>query len=87
MRRERGRHDALVRALDLCAAGEWDAAHAIVQDEASREAAWVHAHLHRVEGDPSNAAYWYARAARPVCQEAFDVERAAITAALSSVMS
>ena len=42
----------------------WDAAHALVQDEASREAAWVHAWLHRAEGDLGNAAYWYRRAGR-----------------------
>ena len=79
-------HDGPIRALELCAQGEWDAAHAIVQDDPSLEAAWVHAHLHRVEGDPSNAAYWYSRAARPVCQGDLDAERAAITAALSLVI-
>lgn len=75
-------HDGPIRALELCARGEWDAAHAIVQDDPSREAAWVHAYLHRVEGDLSNAAYWYARAARPVCRDPLDVERAGMLAAL-----
>lgn len=45
--------------------GEWDRAHGIVQADDGREAAWVHAWLHRVEGDLDNAAYWYRRAARP----------------------
>jgi hypothetical protein len=48
------------------AKGDWDAAHKIVQDESSREAAWVHAYLHRVEGDLGNAFYWYRQAGQPV---------------------
>ena len=39
--------------------GDWDAAHKIVQDIESETAAWVHAYLHRKEGDESNARYWY----------------------------
>jgi hypothetical protein len=42
--------------------GEWDAAHKIAQDDASADGAWVHAWLHRIEGDLSNAGYWYRRA-------------------------
>lgn len=45
--------------------GEWDRAHEVVQaDEADPDGAWVHAHLHRVEGDSANARYWYRRAGR-----------------------
>ena len=47
---------------------DWDAAHALVQDAAGADPAWVHAWLHRIEGDPGNAAYWYRRAGRPVAQ-------------------
>jgi uncharacterized cupin superfamily protein len=47
------------------ASGNWDAAHVCVQDDDSHEAAWVHAYLHRKEGDSSNAGYWYARAGKP----------------------
>lgn len=47
----------------------WDAAHALVQDEAGRDAARVHALLHRAEGDEANARYWYARAGQPPCTE------------------
>lgn len=43
---------------------EWEAAHALVQDEPGHEAAWVHAWLHRIEGDLGNAGYWYRRANR-----------------------
>ena len=42
--------------------GNWDTAHEIVQEIDSLEAAWIHAYLHRVEGDLSNAKYWYRRA-------------------------
>lgn len=44
--------------------GHWDQAHECVQENESREAAWVHAYLHRKEGDLGNAAYWYRRPGR-----------------------
>ena len=56
------------------AKGDWDRAHKIVQDESSREAAWVHAHLHRIEGDLGNAAYWYRQAGQPVATDALEAE-------------
>ena len=51
-----------------------DQAHRIVQDEATAEAAWVHAYLHRVEGDTGNAGYWYRRAGRPVAAGPLETE-------------
>src|SRR5258708_30964639 len=45
---------------------KWDKAHAIVIEEGGQHCAWVHAHLHRVEGDLGNARYWYGQAQRPV---------------------
>lgn len=57
---------AVLRALWLDARGRWDLAHEIVQEEAGAPAAWVHAYLHRKEGDLGNARYWYRRAGRPV---------------------
>ncbi len=54
--------------------GDWDKAHKAVQDSDSKEAAWVHAHLHRVEGDESNAGYWYARAGKPHAKNSHDEE-------------
>jgi hypothetical protein len=54
----------LLQALLLEAAGDWDHAHAIAQKDPSNEGSWVHAYLHRVEGDLGNASYWYHRAAR-----------------------
>lgn len=53
----------LTRAVDLALAGDWDGAHAIVQaHEDDATACWIHAVLHKIEGDAPNARYWYARA-------------------------
>jgi hypothetical protein len=56
--------DPLLRAIDLALADRWDEAHAIVQDRDDATAAWIHAVLHKIEGDASNALYWYRRAGR-----------------------
>ena len=69
-------------ALWWAAKGEWDRAHALVQDEPGPDAAWVHAYLHRVKGDAENAAYWYGLARRPMADTALDLEWAAIADAL-----
>lgn len=45
--------------------GDWGRAHGCAQDDGSRDGSWVHAYLHRVEGDLSNAGYWYRRAGKP----------------------
>ena len=55
---------APLAALWWAAKGNWDEAHKIAQDEASADGSWVHAYLHRVEGDLGNAGYWYRRAGR-----------------------
>ena len=73
---------APLQALWRAAKDDWDGAHALVQDETSAEAAWVHAYLHRVEGDLGNAGYWYRRAGKPVAKSALDEEWAEIAAAL-----
>ena len=78
-----GLSDAL-RALWWCARGDWDAAHGIAQEDSSRDGSWVHAHLHRVEGDLGNAGYWYARAGRPNNREDLEVERRAMAEVLLS---
>ena len=69
-------------ALWWAARGDWDRAHGVAQDGKSREADWVHAYLHRVEGDLENARYWYSRAERPVQTGPLEEEWAAIAAAL-----
>lgn len=71
-----------LKALGLVASGDWNGAHALVQDDPSKEAAWVHAHLHRVEGDLDNAGYWYRRAGKPVATIDLAEERIAIEKAL-----
>lgn len=53
------------KALWFEAKGNWDKAHKIVQELSSKEAAWVHAYLHRKEGDEGNAGYWYRMAGKP----------------------
>lgn len=72
-----------LQAIRLLTAGDWDGAHRLVQDESSAEAAWVHAHLHRVDGDLDNAAYWYRRAGKPIASGDLEQERRAIVAALA----
>lgn len=76
---------SISNALALLAAGDWHGAHKIVQDDPSPEAAWVHAHLHRVEGDLANARYWYGRAGRPAATGGLDEERQEIARALSNL--
>ena len=66
------------------AKGDWDKAHKIVQDESTREAAWVHAYLHRVEGDLSNAGYWYRQAGQPVAKDTLEAEWERIASALTA---
>ena len=54
--------------------GNWDRAHNIVQNESDGDSAWVHAYLHRQEGDLGNAYYWYRRAGRPAATGELDQE-------------
>ena len=54
--------DELKEAVSLAQAGDWAGAHEIVQaHETDPIACWLHACLHKIEGDPDNARYWYAR--------------------------
>jgi hypothetical protein len=69
-------------ALWWAAKGDWDKAHKIVQDEPTREAAWAHAYLHRVDGDLGNAGYWYRQAGRPVAKDSLEAEWERIVSAL-----
>ena len=71
-----------LRALWLDARGNWDGAHDAAQADEGGLSDWVHAYLHRKEGDAGNAAYWYRRAQKPVCKTSLDEEWAAITDAL-----
>ena len=69
-------------ALWWAAKGDWDAAHKIVQDESDANSAWVHAYLHRVEGDLSNASYWYRQAGQPVAKDGLEAVWERIASAL-----
>ena len=74
--------NAILQALARLEAGDLNGAHELVQDDPSPEAAWVHAHLHRLEGDLSNARYWYRRAGRAMATGNVDEERREIAQAL-----
>lgn len=54
--------------------GEWAQAHVEAQAAGSREGDWVHAYLHRKEGDTGNAGYWYSRSREPFFDGSFDDE-------------
>ena len=71
-----------LQALWWAGKGDWDKAHKIVMGDESREGAWVHAYLHRVEGDLGNAAYWYRQARRPVASQTVETEWDVIITAL-----
>jgi hypothetical protein len=65
------------------ARGDWDQAHREAQDVPDEDGgAWVHAYLHRKEGDPGNAAYWYRRARQPIARDTLEQEWARIAEAL-----
>lgn len=53
--------DALLTAVEFALAGDWDASHNIAQDYSDTTANWLHAVLHKIEGDVWNSKYWYAR--------------------------
>lgn len=55
----------LKEAIALLEAGDWEAAHVIVQDGSGRLEAWAHGIVHLLEGDHDNARYWYRQARRP----------------------
>lgn len=71
-----------VQALWYVANNDWDRAHKLAQNQDDGAGAWVHAHLHRVEGDLRNAGYWYRRADRPECAGSLEAEWDDIAAAI-----
>jgi hypothetical protein len=76
----------LLEAVKLALAGDWDAAHQLVQrHDGDAMAAWIHAVLHKIEGDAGNSRYWYRRANRmDRVEDEPRAELAAIQAELSS---
>jgi hypothetical protein len=75
--------EALV-ALWWDARGDWEKAHSHAQDDEGRSGAWVHAYLHRKEGDHGNAGYWYRRAGKSFCEQSLSEEWLNITEELLS---
>ena len=76
-----------LRALWWDRRNDWERAHAIAaEDEEGRDAAWVHAYLHRREGDPGNAHHWYRRAARPASAAPLEAEWDEVAAALLAAL-
>jgi hypothetical protein len=71
-----------LRALWLDGRGDWNGAHETAQEIDDAVGAWVHAYLHRKEGDDGNAAYWYRRASKPVSGVTLDEEWRQIVSAL-----
>ena len=73
---------AVLRALWHDARGDWDAAHKVAQEVDDERGAWVHAYLHRKEGDLGNARYWYRRASQPEATDSLEAEWDRIATAL-----
>ena len=73
---------AAIEALWWAARDDWTRAHEAAQADDGAPAAWVHAYLHRVEGDLENAGYWYRRAGKPAATGPLDAEWRAIALAL-----
>jgi len=60
--------DDLRKVIESAIEGHWDEAHRIVQQyDADPNAAWIHAVLHKIEGDLDNSRYWYRRAGKMEC--------------------
>lgn len=67
-----------LQALWFEAKGDWGKAHELAQKDGGRAGDWVHAYLHRKEGDAANARYWYGRAGKPVFDGSLEEEWAGI---------
>jgi hypothetical protein len=73
---------AALRAMWHDAKGDWNAAHALAQEIDDAVGSWVHAYLHRKEGDLGNAGYWYRRAGQPTAHDTLEQEWTRIVEAL-----
>jgi len=71
------------QALALALAGQWVAAHDLVQPYSDRHSCLIHAYLHRVEGDYDNARYWYRQAGVPMPANSLEEERERLSAAIA----
>jgi len=71
-----------LQALWQVGKGDWSASHAITQAQGDADVDWVHAYLHREEGDLNNAGHWYRRAGKPVATQSLAEEWDALATAL-----
>ncbi len=71
-----------LQALWYAASDDWRQAHRLAQEQSDDIGAWVHAYLHRVEGDERNAGHWYRRAGKPHSTAPLDQEWREIVAEL-----
>lgn len=71
-----------LQSLWFDARGNWNKAHELAQEDGGAAGNWVHAYLHRKEGDAFNARYWYVRAGKPVYTGPLEEEWVAISEAL-----
>ena len=82
----RALNDELLKAIDLALAEDWEAAHQLVQQyETDPMAAWIHAVLHKIEGDAGNSRYWYRHANR--MEHVADEPRAELAAIKAELLS
>ena len=79
-----GSLSAYMQSLWYDAKGDWEKAHHIIQDINDARAAWIHAYLHRKEGDTGNADYWYHRAGKKRTHETLQQEWETISRVLLS---
>jgi hypothetical protein len=73
-------NDELLTAIDAALAGDWDQSHRIAQEFNDTTACWLHAVLHKIEGDEWNSRYWYARTQRAAQYEDYADPRAELEA-------
>jgi hypothetical protein len=71
-----------VTGLWWAAKDDWSKAHKLIMDEGGKDCAWVHAYLHRIEGDVENAGYWYRQAGKPAANGPLPTEWDAIATEL-----
>jgi hypothetical protein len=71
-----------IAALWWAAKDDWERAHALVMDEGGQDCAWIHAYLHRLEGDLGNARYWYGKAGKAPARGSSGAEWDSIAAVL-----
>tara|TARA_B100000035_G_scaffold313743_1_gene328149 strand:- start:1302 stop:1550 length:249 start_codon:yes stop_codon:yes gene_type:complete len=68
-------NEECINAVDLALSGKWDEAHKIVQEINTDLAQWIHAVLHKIEGDVNNSRYWYSRSGLKTYEDYIDPDK------------